>query len=66
MQCLEALDDRSVETEGVDALVDVLVTSFNLVAVVDDASAVGGEGSDEQGNTGADVGRGHADTAQIV
>ena len=66
MQCLEALDDRSVETEGVDTLVDVLITSFDLVAVVDDTGTVGGEGSNEQGNTGADVGRGHADTAQIV
>ena len=61
---LEALNERTIKTKGIDALVDVLVTAFDLVAVVDDAGAVGGEGGDEQGDAGADVGRGHANATQ--
>ena len=53
---LKTFDDGTVEAKGIHALVDVLITSFYLVAVVDDAVALGGEGGDEQGNTGADVG----------
>ena len=53
----KALDDGTAKAEGVHTLVDVLIATFNLVAVVDDACAVGTEGGDEQGDTSADVGR---------
>ena len=47
----------------IEALVDILITSFDLVAIVDDTVAIGREGSDEQGNTGTDVRRSHTDAA---
>ena len=61
---LESLDERSVEAEGIQTLVDILVASFDLFAVVDDTGAFGRQGGDEQGNTSADVGRGHTDATQ--
>ncbi len=38
---LESLDEGLVEAQGIHALVDVLVAAFDLVAVVDDAIALG-------------------------
>ena len=37
----------------------MLVATVNLVDVVDGAGALGGEGGDEQGDTGTDVGGRH-------
>ena len=53
----------NLRSQSVQALVNILIPALNLVAVVDDAGAVGGEGGDEQGDAGADVGRGHADAS---
>lgn len=40
---------------------DALVTSIDLLHVVDDAGALSAEGRDQQGYAGPDVGAGHAD-----
>ena len=39
---LKPFDDRPIEAECIHALVDVLIASLDLVAVVDDAVALGG------------------------
>ena len=42
-KALSALDEGgAIEAEIVDALIDVLVAAFDLVAIVDDAIAFGG------------------------
>ena len=60
------VDSLDFCSQSIQPLVNILITSLNLVAVVDDAGAVGGEGGDEQGDASADVGRSHADAAQLV
>lgn len=52
--------------QSVKSLNDVLITTVNLFAVVDATDAVGGEGSDEQGNTCADIWRIHVCSAEFV
>ena len=59
-------DSLNLRPQVIQPFINILVASLNLVAVVDDAGAVGTEGCDEQGDAGADVGRGHANTTQVV
>ena len=44
---LKTFDDGTIEAKGIHALVNILIAAFNLVAVVDDAVAMCGEGGDE-------------------
>src|SRR5690554_782195 len=50
--------------DGVQSGIDVLVASVDLLDVVDGADSFGAEGGDEQGYTGANIGRCHGNTAQ--
>ena len=47
-----------------ESLFDLLITAVDLVHMVDDAGAMGGKGSDQQGYPGAYIGRCHFDAAQ--
>ena len=60
------MDSLNLRSQSIQSCINILITALNLVAVVDDAGAVGGEGGDEQGDAGTDVGRGHADAAKVV
>ena len=57
------MDSFNLRPQRIQPRINILIPSLNLVAIVDDAGAVGGEGGDEQGDTGTDVGRGHADAS---
>ena len=53
---LEPLHPPDLRTEPYQPLVYLLVAAVDLVDVVDDAFSFRGEGGDEQGHAGADVG----------
>ena len=52
--------------EGVEAFHDVLVAAVDLLDILYHALSFGGEGGDEQGDAGTDVGLGHHGGAQLL
>ena len=49
-----------------EAFIDGFVAAVDLVDIVDNAFPFGGEGGDQQGDAGTDIGRAHFDAAQLM
>ena len=55
----------NVGSEGIQTLVDVFVSTVNLLDILYYASAVCRQGCNQQRNAGADIGRGHCRSSQV-
>lgn len=55
----------NVSAQGIQFLINMLITPVNLINVVNGAHALRGEGGDEKGDAGTDVGGGHLGGTQL-